>query len=336
MQKVSEKPRALSFSRLSFVPKNSPRSKHLLAKEADKLTNCRPRPIRSSTEPVEYSIDTGLSQKRKREAVARSPSNARVDGGQAAATDHVAAAGKIFKSESLNGDFSSPRRSRGLQDFPTNQGPGQSGTAASRDWAPASAHGLGLSVSHQESPYAPVFRWDLDPFDVDREQTAKLLDVYFAQSNVTIIPMFPRDAFLKWAHVGSKTADDVMLLYSLMLIGSIGSSHHRLEIEDRLEETVTMALSRCKSRCTLQLAQSRLLLSCYFLLRGREFESFDALGGAACVLLKLGYNKKQANREPKTEYGLEYESFERCCDRTFWCALVFEVRFTLVLSSGQF
>ena len=69
-----------------------------------------------------------------------------------------------------------------------------------------------------------AIQWEQDPHETDPRLTMHLLDLYFQHAGRATYGMFPRASFLAWVETShDKSQDHLMLLYSVLAMGSIFS-----------------------------------------------------------------------------------------------------------------
>ena len=181
--------------------------------------------------------------------------------------------------------------------------------------------------------------WSDDPYDVS-PLTMEYLNLYFNHINQATYCMLPKLPFLKWVcEHHKKSPDDKMILYSLMAMGCRFSERKEsIAHSKRLLQIARQAEQSSFGRFTLQLAQTRLILSLLSFSLGKSSEAWDYCGTAVRAVCGLKYNTEdgivgQTDMED-CEYGLNKETMAECRRRTFWSACVMEVSF-LPLAIGS-
>ncbi|KAL5399100.1 hypothetical protein PMIN02_000888 [Paraphaeosphaeria minitans] len=186
--------------------------------------------------------------------------------------------------------------------------------------------------SHQEQL---AMQWEQDPYDSDSRLTMHLLDLYFLHAGRATYGMFPRRPFLTWVETNrEKSQDHLMLLYSVLAMGSIFS----IDAEQRgagkwYAAVAAYAMEKRFGRFTLQLCQSRLILGLYNFARGKSQEAWDYCGAGLRALSALKLNSEDGIKElpetaADTPYGFDRLTLEECCRRTFWSGFLMDVSST--------
>ena len=175
------------------------------------------------------------------------------------------------------------------------------------------------------------FDWRKDPYSIDRQTTDHYIELYFTHINGVAYPIFPRESFLHWLrNEKRKSPDDLMLVYSVLAVGSIFSSKAGRDDErSQLARTAQHAMEKRRGRYTLQLAQSRILLSLYYLSTGDSEKAWDYCGlasrAAAGLKLNVEKNVPDMNGYDTQTYGLSQHGLAECRRRTFWSLYLIEV-----------
>lgn len=198
-----------------------------------------------------------------------------------------------------------------------------------------------LSVHEVESPTAawsePVatttsdhhlFReLQLNPFTVRPEVVSEIVEIFFQSGPESATNMFPRKIFKSWLlSTNVKCLDGLMLFYSVLALGSIFSP----KSEHKALGAHYAAVSRyaCDNRrFTIQLVQSRLLLSLYYFAINNPNDAWDFCGAAMRAASGLRLNVEIEKSEDAFlqayPYGLNRHGYAECRRRTFWsCYLV--------------
>jgi hypothetical protein len=151
---------------------------------------------------------------------------------------------------------------------------------------------------------------------------SELLEVFFTHVPETASSMFPRAAFRSWfVSTGPKSSDDLMLMYTILALGTIFSpkpDHKTLGAQ-----YVSIARFACENqRFSIQLVQSRLLLSLYYFSTNNPNDAWDFCGAAVRAASGLRLNveieKSEDNYLQKFPYGLNRYGYAECRRRTFW------------------
>ncbi|KAH1551698.1 hypothetical protein KXX57_008452 [Aspergillus fumigatus] len=142
-------------------------------------------------------------------------------------------------------------------------------------------------------PHDPLaHEWNTDPFEHDAELTTHYVENYFTYVNDSLYYIFPRRRFLLWLRsCYAKSLEDKMLLYSMMTLGAIFSDRpDRLAAMKRASRTARYAVEHSRHNLSLQLAQSRIIMSLWYYAIGALEKSWDAVGAAVRTVCGLRYN----------------------------------------------
>lgn len=175
------------------------------------------------------------------------------------------------------------------------------------------------------------FDWANDPYQVDPEITMHYLETYFMHVNAATYRLFPRKLFLDWVRSEKvKSPDDLMLIYTILAMGSIFSSRMERKHEGSLFGKIArFAVERNHGNYSLQLIQSRLLLAFYHFSMGDAHKAWDYGGMGFRVVSGLRLNVEDGitdiGDDDILEYGLNRHAVEECRRRTFWAAYIMDV-----------
>ncbi|KAL4864176.1 hypothetical protein BDV12DRAFT_16118 [Aspergillus spectabilis] len=172
--------------------------------------------------------------------------------------------------------------------------------------------------------------WRTDPLAVDPELTLHLTETYFTFVNDRLHYMFPRKRFLLWLKsCRTKSLDDNMLIYCIMVLGSVFSNRpDKKAVMKRYSRTARYALEHSQHSLSLQLAQSRIIMSLWYYAIGALVKSWDAAGAAVRIVCGLRYNVEKGgvivDQSQPCEYGLHPQALIECRRRTFWIAFLMD------------
>lgn len=182
-----------------------------------------------------------------------------------------------------------------------------------------------------------ALQWEQDPFETDPGLTMHLLDLYFIHAGRATYGMFPRRAFLAWVESNrDKSHDHLMLLYSVLAIGSLFSvDGERRALGRKFASVASYAAEKRFGKFSLQLCQTRLILALYCFARGKSQEAWDYCGAGLRALSALKLNseegvKELADSNSELDYGLDRRTYAECCRRTFWSGLLMDVSHDVV------
>ncbi|KAI9792336.1 MAG: hypothetical protein M1833_001107 [Piccolia ochrophora] len=196
----------------------------------------------------------------------------------------------------------------------------------SRARAPTSNEIFGSTILRPSTAFA----WQRDPREVSPELVQHLLELYFIKINPLVGEMLPR-SFLRWVEqTREKSPDDLMLLYAMLTIASNFSN--RPDRKSFSKDFLRIARHAVDSRCsdyTIQLIQSRLLLSIHYFSSNQATEAWDFSGAAMRAASGLGLMFEATSMTTKDRneelYGLNEHAFAECKRRTFWAVRLADV-----------
>ncbi|TVY82699.1 putative transcriptional regulatory protein [Lachnellula suecica] len=173
-----------------------------------------------------------------------------------------------------------------------------------------------------------LFReWQVNPFTVRPETVSEIVDVLFKSGPETAASMFPQRAFKSWfLSANVKSLDDLMLIYSVLALGSIFST--KSEHKALGGQYASISQYACQNRrFSIQLVQSRLLLSLYYFAINNPNDAWDFCGAsmraASGLRLNVEIEKSEDAFLQTFPYGLNRDGYAECRRRTFWsCYLV--------------
>jgi hypothetical protein len=174
--------------------------------------------------------------------------------------------------------------------------------------------------------------WNIDPFQNDPESTMHYIESYFSNVNDGLYYIFPRARFIQWLKTShTKSAEDKMLLYSMMALGSIFSDRPgKVVALRRYSRTARFAVQKSQHTLSLQLAQSHLIWSLWYYATGSLVGCWDSIGAAGRAVSGLRYNMESGgvvvDHSSVCDFGLHPQALIECRRRTFWVAFVLDVR----------
>ena len=186
--------------------------------------------------------------------------------------------------------------------------------------------------SHQDQL---SLQWEQDPYETDPRLTMYLLDLYFLHAGRATYGIFPRKPFSTWVETNrEKSQDHLMLLYSVLAMGSIFSNDpDKRSIGRRFAAIAAHGTEKRFGKFTLQLCQSRLMLALYNFARGKAQEAWDFCGAGLRAISALKLNIEEGVKElpdstSDLDYGFDRWTLEECCRRTFWSGFLMDVSST--------
>ncbi|CAG8229191.1 unnamed protein product [Penicillium salamii] len=180
--------------------------------------------------------------------------------------------------------------------------------------------------------------WYLDPYEIDPETTLHYTECFFLHVNNVLYHMFPHSRFPLWLKTcPTKSAEDKMLLYSMMALGSVFSNKSdKLGAMKQYARIARFAINKSQHKLSLQLAQSHIIMSLWYYATGSLAGSWDSIGAAGRAVFGLRYNVESGgvvNQTQTNDYGLHPQALIECRRRTFWIAFVLD-RFSSLYSAS--
>lgn len=189
-------------------------------------------------------------------------------------------------------------------------------------------------TTRSEPPHRPTEdllrrAWITDPYVTDPQPTITIISSFFARVEPTGLGFLPEAPFKAWVQSKAhrKSADDMMLLYSVLAVGVALSD---AEPEYLGEECALVAkYATANSKLSLQLVQARILLSLYYLIRNESCRSIETSASAISASICLGLNLELDESQEsliidEIPYGLSLESYKECRRRTLWGCFMYE------------
>jgi hypothetical protein len=170
----------------------------------------------------------------------------------------------------------------------------------------------------------------VNPMQTERELAVKFLNLFFVHMGTSgSYAMVPGQVFMNWAEDDDirKTPDDLMLIYTMLAMGTVFSSEKA--DKERGEDFAAVSRYSCDQRnYSIQLVQSRLILSLYYYGIGRQTDCWDFAGSAlrAASYMKLNVEPRDVDSMSPDEipFGLNRDGYAECRRRTFWACFVFD------------
>ncbi|KAJ5775196.1 uncharacterized protein N7511_000207 [Penicillium nucicola] len=185
-----------------------------------------------------------------------------------------------------------------------------------------------------------VGSWHLDPHESDSETTMHYIECYFMHVNDGLYHMFPHTRFVLWLKsYPNKSAEDKMLLYSMMALGAVFSDRSdKVVAMRRYARIARFAINRSQHALSLQLVQSHIIMSLWYYATGSLVGSWDSIGAAGRAVFGLRYNLESGgvvvDQNQACDYGLHPQALIECRRRTFWIAFVLD-RFSSLYSASS-
>jgi hypothetical protein len=152
---------------------------------------------------------------------------------------------------------------------------------------------------------------------------ADLVGVFFKDAPEILSSIFPEAAFKSWILSNTeKSLDDLMLAHTILALGTVFSL--KSEHKSFGAHCATISRYACDNRpFSIQLIQSRLILSFYYFATNVAEDAWDFCGAAIRAASGLKFNVEIEKSEDAFRttfpYGLTRAGYAECRRRTFWC-----------------
>lgn len=179
-------------------------------------------------------------------------------------------------------------------------------------------------ILHQESLNWCAMQASNNPFDTDRKTSLGLLEIFFAHISGSTYCFLPEHHFRRWVCDESqrKSRDDLVLIYAVLAMATTYTTPDRDDMKTKGSEYAAIARYAGTGReFSLQLVQTRLLLSLYYYAINIFHEAWDYSGGALRTALGMNLNLELSDAELQsapTVYNLNKNGYAECRRRTFW------------------
>ncbi|KAJ5908534.1 hypothetical protein N7495_001216 [Penicillium taxi] len=181
------------------------------------------------------------------------------------------------------------------------------------------------------NPHDPLAgSWNIDPYETEPENTLHYVESFFSSVNDGLYYIFPHTRFILWLKsCRTKSAEDKMLIYSMMSLGSIFSDRSdRIVALKQYSRIARFAIQRSQHTVSLQLAQSHLIMSLLYYATGFLVGSWDSIGAAGRAVCGLRYNVESGgvvvDQAQACDYGFHPHALIECRRRTYWVAFILD------------
>lgn len=171
--------------------------------------------------------------------------------------------------------------------------------------------------------------WQTDPYVSDPQSIIAVVSHFFAQiDNTMILRFLPQDATMAWVSTSAhrKTPEDLMLLYSMLAVGVALSDGPR-HIAFEYAQVAHYAQKTLQLDC-LQLVQSRIILSLYYVSTYRLRDATDLMAAAAAagasLQLHLEIDDSVEAKRPTFPLNMTRAGFAESRRRTMWSLFMLE------------
>lgn len=171
--------------------------------------------------------------------------------------------------------------------------------------------------------------WQTDPYVSDPQSIIAVVSHFFAQiDNTMILRFLPQEATLAWVSASAhrKTPEDLLLLYSMLAVGVALSDGPR-HIAFEYAQVAHYAQKTLQLDC-LQLVQSRIILSLYYISTSRLREATDLIAAAVAagssLQLHLEIDDSVEAKRPSFPLNMNRAGFAESRRRTMWSLFMLE------------
>ncbi|KFA61035.1 hypothetical protein S40285_07444 [Stachybotrys chlorohalonatus IBT 40285] len=167
-----------------------------------------------------------------------------------------------------------------------------------------------------------------DPSLIDGRSTLALVSKFFDHVDSTMILCFvPELLFKDWvSSCKAKSAEDLMLLYSIMAVGTIFGGGSR-QIASTYAQ-VAFRAQKAATRSCLQLAQSRIVLALFYVLTAHSHQSSELMAAAsgtiAFMQLTLELEDSKERHRQVFPFRMNKLCYSESRRRTVWSLFILE------------
>lgn len=169
--------------------------------------------------------------------------------------------------------------------------------------------------------------WQTNPYVSDPQAIGTAIASFFDHVETAALRFLPAQLFRDWVknNAHTKSPEDLMLLYSISAFGLYASGGSR-RLAHEYAETARFACER--STPSLQLVQTKLILSLYYLAYARGLDSYEYLGSAISIALALQLNleldETSEAASPSYPFSMNRATYDESRRRTFFSCFVLE------------
>lgn len=176
----------------------------------------------------------------------------------------------------------------------------------------------------------PMLQSSSNPIDTEKDLVIELMRLYFIHIGTSgAYATIPETAFMAWLTNQRlhKSPDDIMIICAMLAMGTVFS--HSPKHKERGKAFAATARAACdQRRYSLQLVQSRLILSLYYHANGSQTDCWEfagaALRAATGMRLNLEIDKNEEIDPDELPYQLTQAGYAECRRRTFWACYIFD------------
>lgn len=169
--------------------------------------------------------------------------------------------------------------------------------------------------------------WDVDPVEISRDDTVRLLGAFFAQSIASCNNLFPKRSFWTWATTNTrKTSEERMVLLCMLAVGGV-IAKDKSAFAQTCAERASLAVASNFGKFGLPLVQARLLLAVFRYAKGHDNLASEYCSGATHSAKMAALNTEEgcAADADSGLFGLKREQLKECRRRVFWAVLLLDV-----------
>ncbi|EME43134.1 hypothetical protein DOTSEDRAFT_132686 [Dothistroma septosporum NZE10] len=191
------------------------------------------------------------------------------------------------------------------------------------------------NASHHVSPVMPrslakVVCLEEDPFTVEPDMTAALLERYLTDVNDATYRMFPRHHLMHWLRAyPHKCQNERMVLYALLALGSTFADDQYSGFGKHCANIATNAVHSKSGRFNMAVVQTRLVLGLFHFAKGANTTAWEYIAAAVNAASYMRYQtedgcteEESAGAERRSEFALSKEQLIECKRRTWWSCFV--------------
>jgi hypothetical protein len=172
--------------------------------------------------------------------------------------------------------------------------------------------------------------WQTDPYVSDLPSMNTTIASSFVHLDSTALRFLPERAFVAWLQSSAsahqrKSPEDLMLVYSVLALGAALSDVPKKTVDEYVQ---VARFAAEHGRLSIQLVQSRLLLSLYYMTASRASDAVAmiscAMSAATSLHLHVEMEHSPDAGMATFPYDLSRRAFAECRRRTFWACFVLE------------
>ncbi|KAK3684961.1 hypothetical protein B0T22DRAFT_516764 [Podospora appendiculata] len=169
--------------------------------------------------------------------------------------------------------------------------------------------------------------WQTDPYVSDPQSVISTISSFFVHADATALRFLPERAFKTWVQSSAhrKSPEDLMVVYSILAVG-VALSGDTKNVAHEYAQVARYASEH--TALSLQLVQTRILLSLYYLSVSRSSDGNDMSSGAISAATFMQHNleleRTQDGALSTFPYNMTRAGYAECRRRTFWSCFILE------------